>query len=104
MCVNRCPAGRLQKKKEEVIIIIIPEFRFDIEEGGAVVKSDESPLVDHLVCDLEGDFGIAGADEGEQAVTVLADEWFLVIATNIVPFDSVVVEVVQDGQARLSLL
>jgi len=69
-----------------------------------LLKSDESPLVDHFVCDLEGDFGIAGADEGEQAVTVLADEGFLVIATNIVPFDSVVVEVVQDGQARLSLV
>ena len=53
---------------------------------------------------LERDFGVAGADKVEQLLAVLADERFLVAASDVVPLDAIVVEVVQDGQARLTLL
>ena len=53
---------------------------------------------------LQSDFRIARADEVHQLFAVFADERLLVVAGNIVPFDSVIVEVVQDGQAGLSLL
>lgn len=53
---------------------------------------------------LQNDFRIARADEVHQLFAVFADERLLVVASNVVPFDSVVVEVVQDGQARLSLI
>lgn len=53
---------------------------------------------------LERDFGVAGADKVEQLLAVLADEGFLVAASDVVPLDAIVVKVVQDGQARLTLL
>lgn len=53
---------------------------------------------------LEGHFRVAGADKVEQLLTVLADEGFLVAASNVVPFYAIVVEVVQDGQARLTFI
>lgn len=53
---------------------------------------------------LQNDFRIARANEVDQLFAVFADERLLMVASNIVPFDSVVVEVVQDGQARLSLV
>jgi hypothetical protein len=37
-------------------------------------------------------------------LAVLADERFLVAASDVVPLDAIVVKVVQDGQARLTLL
>jgi len=55
------------------------------------------------VC-LEGHFRVARADKVEQLLAVLADEGFLVVASNIVPLDAIVVEVVQDGQAWLALI
>ena len=53
---------------------------------------------------LEGDLRVAGADKVEQLLAVLADEGLLVVASDVVPLDAIVVEVVQDGQARLTLL
>ena len=53
---------------------------------------------------LEGDLWVAGADKVEQLLAVFADERFLVAASDVVPLDAIVVEVVQDGQARLTLL
>lgn len=53
---------------------------------------------------LEGDLWVAGADKVEQLLAVFADEGFLVAASDVVPLDAIVVEVVQDGQARLTLV
>ncbi len=53
---------------------------------------------------LEGDLWVAGADKVEQLLAVFADEGFLVAASDVVPLDAIVVEVVQNGQARLTLL
>ena len=53
------------------------------------------------MAELEADARVAGADEVEQLVAVLADEGLEVVAGHVVPVDAVVVEVVQDGQARL---
>lgn len=53
---------------------------------------------------LEGNLWVAGANKVKQLLAVFADEGFLVVASNIVPLDAIVVEVVQDGQARLTLL
>ncbi len=53
---------------------------------------------------LEGDLRVAGADKVEQLLAVLADEGLLVVASNVVPLDAIVVEVVQDGQARFTFL
>lgn len=53
---------------------------------------------------LEGDFRVAGADKVEELLAVLADEWFLVVAGHIVPLDAVVVKVVEDGEAGLTLV
>lgn len=44
---------------------------------------------------------VPGPDEVEQLVRVLADEGLQVVARHVVPLDPVVVEVVQDAQARL---
>lgn len=53
---------------------------------------------------LEGNLWVVGANKVKQLIVVLADEWLLVVASNIVPLDAIVVEVVQDGQARLTLI
>lgn len=53
---------------------------------------------------LEWDFRVAGADKVEELLAVLTDEGFLVVAGHIVPLDTVVVEVVEDGEARLTLV
>lgn len=45
--------------------------------------------------------GVAGAYEVEQLVAVLAHERLDVVARHVVPLDAVVIEVVQDRQARL---
>jgi hypothetical protein len=47
---------------------------------------------------LETDASVAGTDEVQQFVAVLADEWFQVVARHIMPLDAIVVEVVQNGQ------
>lgn len=49
---------------------------------------------------LKTNSGVAGSYKVEKFVTVFADERFDVVASNIVPFDSIIVEVVQNGQAR----
>jgi len=36
-------------------------------------------------------------------LSVLADNWFLVVTSNVMPFDSVSVEIVEDGHASLFL-
>ena len=53
---------------------------------------------------LEWDLRVAGADKVEQLLAVLADEGLLMVASDVVPLDAIIVEVVQDGQARLTLL
>ena len=53
---------------------------------------------------LERDLWVAGADKVEQLLAVLANEGLLVVASDVVPLDAIIVEVVQDGQARLTLL
>ena len=53
---------------------------------------------------LERNLGVAGADKVKQLLAVLADEGLLVVASDIVPLDAIVVEVVQDGQAGLTFL
>lgn len=53
---------------------------------------------------LEGQFRVAGADKVEELFAILANEWLLVVASNIVPLDAVIVEVVEDGQARLAFV
>ncbi|KAJ8875999.1 hypothetical protein PR048_023907 [Dryococelus australis] len=50
---------------------------------------------------LEADAWVARAHEVEQLVAVLADEGLHVMAGHVVPLDAVVVEVVEDGEARL---
>lgn len=50
---------------------------------------------------LQADAWVARADEVQQLVGVLADEGLDVMAGDVVPLDTVVVEVVQDREARL---
>jgi len=49
----------------------------------------------------KADPGVAAPHEVEQLVTVLADERLEVVARDVVPLDTVLVEVVEDGQAGL---
>jgi len=49
---------------------------------------------------LQTDSWISRRDKVEELVTVLAHEGLHVMAGNIVPLDAVVVEIVQNGQAR----
>lgn len=58
----------------------------------------------HLLVRLERNLGVAGADKVKQLLAVLADEGLLVVASDIVPLDAIVVEVVQDGQAGLTFI
>lgn len=53
---------------------------------------------------LERHFRVVGADKVEELLAVLADEGLLVVASNVVPLDTIVVEVVQDGKAGLTLV
>ena len=62
------------------------------------------PFTFPLAFHLELQLGVTGTDKVEQLVAVLADERLLVVAGNVVPLDAVVVEVVENGQARLSFL
>lgn len=50
---------------------------------------------------LEADARVPGAHEVEELVAVLTDEGLDMVAGHIVPLQTVIVEVVQDGQARL---
>lgn len=50
---------------------------------------------------LDAQGGVARAHEVEELVAVLADEWLDVVTRHVVPLDAVVVEVVEDRQARL---
>uniref|UniRef100_A0A8D9BSQ0 Uncharacterized protein n=1 Tax=Cacopsylla melanoneura TaxID=428564 RepID=A0A8D9BSQ0_9HEMI len=47
---------------------------------------------------LQTNAWIPGADKVQQLITVFAHEGFQMMAGNVVPFDTVLVEVVQDGQ------
>lgn len=49
---------------------------------------------------LETNARVPTADKVEEFVAVFADERLEVVASNIVPFDAIVVEVVEDRQAR----
>lgn len=62
-----------------------------------VVRSPES-VRDRL---SQTDSWVSGRDEVEELVAVLAHEGLHVVAGHVVPLDTVVVEVVQDGQAGL---
>jgi hypothetical protein len=48
---------------------------------------------------LETDSGVSRADEVEELVAVLAHERLDVVTGDVVPFESVVVEVIQDRKA-----
>lgn len=45
---------------------------------------------------LKANARVSRKDEVQKLITVLADEWFSMMAGYIVPLDAVVVEVVQD--------
>lgn len=49
---------------------------------------------------LKAQAGVARAHEVEKLVAVFAYEWLDVVAGYIVPFDAIVIKVVQDCQAR----
>ena len=48
---------------------------------------------------LDTDAWVSGTNKVEELIRVFADEGLKMVAGNIVPFDTIVVEVVQDGQA-----
>lgn len=50
--------------------------------------------------DLKSDTAVGTGDIVQQLLAVLTDEWLLVITSNIVPCDPVVVNVVEHGQTR----
>lgn len=50
---------------------------------------------------LQANAWISRSDKVQQLVAVLADERFQVVTSDVVPFHPVIVEVVQDRQARL---
>lgn len=50
---------------------------------------------------LETDSRVPGAHKVEELIAILADEGLDVVAGHVVPFHTIVVEVVQDGQTRL---
>lgn len=52
--------------------------------------------------ELKTESRIGGSDVVEELIRVLADDGLLVVAGNVVPRDSVIVDVVQDGQAGLA--
>lgn len=54
-----------------------------------------------LKCDLDAQIGICVAHVLQQSIVLLADEGLLVVAGHVVPVDTVVVELVQQGQAVL---
>lgn len=58
-------------------------------------------LFPFVVLVLDTDAWISGTNEVEEFIGVFADEGLEMVASNVVPFDSVVVEVVQDGKASL---
>lgn len=49
---------------------------------------------------LQSNARIAGLDKVQQFIGVLADERFQMMAGNVVPLQTVIVEVIQNGQAR----
>jgi len=53
---------------------------------------------------LNLELGSLGTGVFQKRFAVLADEGLLVVASNVVPFDTIVIEVVQNGQARFSLV
>jgi len=59
--------------------------------------------INYFVCSRDLDLGELSPGELEVALDVLADDGLLVVAGNVVPLDTVSVEVVQDRHARLRL-
>lgn len=49
---------------------------------------------------LEADSWITRANKVQKLIGILADERFQVVTSNIVPFQAIIVEIVQDRQAR----
>lgn len=66
-----------------------------------LLPGDISWLGGSHTCTLQTNSGVARADKVQQLVGVLAHERLQMVAGNVVPLESVVVEVVQDGQAGL---
>jgi len=59
--------------------------------------------INYFVCSRDLDLGELSPGELEVALDVLADDGLLVVAGNVVPLDTVSIEVVQDRHARLRL-
>lgn len=53
---------------------------------------------------LQSDAAVRGRDVVEELLGVLADDGLFVVAGDVVPRDAVVVDVVEDGQARFARL
>lgn len=51
---------------------------------------------------LQSNAAICGRDVIEELLGVLADDGLLVVAGDVVPRDTVIVDVVEDGEARLA--